>query len=92
MKKFSSDKKFSWIWLALDTTTKQVIACHIEGREIKDDKTLWSLIPEVYKNDANFYTDQLGAYQQAISAELHYPSQKKWSHTSLIERLNCNLR
>lgn len=66
-----------WIWLALDTTTKQVIACHIGGREIKDAKALWSLIPEVYKNDANFYTDQLGAYQQAIPAELHYPSQKK---------------
>src|SRR5262249_2813777 len=67
----------AWIWLALDTKTKQVIACHIGGRDKKDAKTLWELIPEVYKNDADFYTDQLDAYQGAIPEELHYPSKKK---------------
>ena len=43
-----------WIWLALDITTRQVIACHIGGRQNKDAKSLWDLIPEVYKNDADF--------------------------------------
>lgn len=66
-----------WIWLALDTKTKQVIACHIGGRDKKDAKILWELIPEVYKSDADFYTDQLDAYQGAIPEELHYPSKKK---------------
>jgi IS1 family transposase len=67
----------AWIWLALDTKTKQVIACHIGGRDKKDAKMLWDLIPEVYKNDADFYTDLLEAYQGAIPKELHYPSKKK---------------
>ncbi len=57
--------------------TRQVIACHIGRREIQDAKILWDLIPKIYKNEADFYTDQLPAYQAAISAELHYPSKKK---------------
>jgi hypothetical protein len=37
---------------------------------------------EVYKNDANFYTDQLEAYRveayrEVIPEELHYPCKKK---------------
>jgi IS1 family transposase len=67
----------AWIWLALDTKTRQVIACHIGGRDKKDARILWDSIPEVYKNDADFYTDQFEAYREAIPEELHYPSKKK---------------
>ncbi len=47
------------------------------GRLTKDAKSLWELIPDVYKNDANFYTYQLEAYREAIPEELHYPCKKK---------------
>lgn len=66
-----------WIWLALDITTRQVIACHVGGRVSKDATSLWNLIPEIYKNDADFYTDQLEAYREAIPEELHYACKKK---------------
>jgi IS1 family transposase len=78
----------------LDITTRQVIACHVGGRLIKDAKALWDLVPEVYKNDANFYTDQLEAYREAIPEELHYPCKKKWSNkfdrkTQLYSKAVC---
>jgi hypothetical protein len=58
-------------------SSKYHIACHIGGGLNKDAKCLQGLIPEVYKNDADFYTDQLEAYREAIPEELHYPCKKK---------------
>lgn len=51
-----------WIGLFLDVTTRQVIAYFVGGRQTKDAKVLWDLIPEDYKDEADFYIDQLEAY------------------------------
>jgi insertion element IS1 protein InsB len=47
-----------WIWIAMDATTRQVIAFHVGNRGRKCAKRLWAKIPEAYRQHATFYTDQ----------------------------------
>jgi insertion element IS1 protein InsB len=47
-----------WIWLAMDATTRQMIAFYIGDRSRKSAKKLWAKIPLMYRQQATFYTDQ----------------------------------
>jgi insertion element IS1 protein InsB len=47
-----------WIRVAMDATTRQVIAFHVGDRSRKSAKRLWAKIPEAYRQHAMFYTDQ----------------------------------
>ena len=47
-----------WTWLAMGTKTRQSIAFHIGAHSRKSAKRLWAKIPEVYRQQAMFYTDQ----------------------------------
>ncbi len=85
-----SKKNKQWVWLALDIRSRQVIAFHVGGRGKADAKQLWGAIPEEFKKQADFYTDQHDAYRSAFPKEkLH---QVKSGFASLIERMNCTLR
>jgi insertion element IS1 protein InsB len=46
-----------WIWLAMDTKTRQIIAFHVGDRSRKSAKHLWAKIPEAYRQQATFYTN-----------------------------------
>ena len=46
-----------WIWLAMDAKTRQVMAFHISDRSRESGAQLWAKIPEVYQQQATFYTD-----------------------------------
>ena len=50
--------KKQWIWLALDATTRQMIAFHVGDRSRESAKALWAALPEVYQDQATFHTEQ----------------------------------
>lgn len=72
-----SKKNKQWVWLALDIRTKQVIAFHVGGRGKSDAKQLWEAVPEEFKKQANFYTDQHDAYRGAFPREKLHQVKKK---------------
>ena len=56
------------IWIAMDATTRQVMAFHVGDRRRKSAKRLWAKIPEAYRQHATFYTDQYAVYDGVIPA------------------------
>jgi len=38
-----------WVWLAMDTKTREVIGCHIGDRSSKSALALWDSLPSVYR-------------------------------------------
>jgi insertion element IS1 protein InsB len=60
-----------WIWLAMDTKSRQVIAFHFGDRSRKSARRLWAKIPEVYRQQAMFYMDQYVGYEGVIPAAQH---------------------
>jgi insertion element IS1 protein InsB len=81
-----------WIWMALETQTKQVIAFYVGDRSRRSARKLWQRIPPVYREYAIFYTDAWEAYNEVIPAARHRICAKGTGHTNIIERFNCNLR
>src|SRR5687768_5453732 len=81
-----------WIWIAMDATTRQVIAFHVGGRSRDSAIVLWAKIPLVYREQATFHTDQYDAYTGVIPAERHKAITKKARKTNHIERFNNTLR
>jgi insertion element IS1 protein InsB len=53
---------------------------------------LWGRIPQGYREDATFYTDDWAAYNGVIPAARHQVCAKATGHTNIIERFNCTLR
>ena len=58
-----------WIWIAMDATTRQVIAFHVGDRSRESGKELWANIPLVYREQATFHTDQYEVYKGVIPAK-----------------------
>jgi IS1 family transposase len=81
-----------WIWIAMDATTRQVIAFRVGDRSRDSAKELWAKIPVVYHEQATFHTDQYEAYTGVIPAERHRAITKKARKTNHIERFNNTLR
>ena len=80
-----------WIWLAMDATTRQIIAFHVGDRSRESAKALWASIPEVYRDHAKFHTDQYEVYKGVIPAERHQAITKQARKTNHIERFNNTL-
>jgi insertion element IS1 protein InsB len=72
-----------WIWIAMDTKTRQVIALHVGDRSHKSAKRLWAKIPEAYRQHATFYTDQYVVYEAVSPAAQHKASSKLARKTRL---------
>ena len=81
-----------WIWIAMDATSRQIIAFHVGDRSDKSGKALWANIPLVYREQATFHTDQYAVYQGVIPAAQHRAITKKARKTNHIERFNNTLR
>jgi insertion element IS1 protein InsB len=47
-----------WIWIAMDATTRQIIAFPVGDRSGESGKALWANMPMVYREQATFHTDQ----------------------------------
>jgi insertion element IS1 protein InsB len=81
-----------WIWIAMDATTRQIIAFHVGDRSRTSGQALWTNIPPVYREQATFHTDQYDVYKGIIPAEQHRAITKKARKTNHIERFNNTLR
>jgi insertion element IS1 protein InsB len=81
-----------WIWIAMDTQTRQIIVFHIGDRSRASAKQLWANLAEMYRTQAMFYTAQYEAYKGVIPAEPHQAITKKSRKTNYIERFNNTLR
>jgi insertion element IS1 protein InsB len=81
-----------WIWIAMDATTRQVIAFHVGDRSRRSARRLWAKIPVTYRQHATFYTDQYVVYEGVIPAAQHKAISKLARKTNHIERFNNTLR
>ena len=72
-----------WIWIAMDATSRQVIAFHVGDRSRKSAKRLWAKIPHAYRQHATFYTDQYVVYAKVIPAAQHQAISKLARKTRL---------
>jgi insertion element IS1 protein InsB len=80
------------VWIALDVATKQVLAYYVGDRSASSAQELWRGIPQVYRDQATFYTDGLAAYKTVLPAKRHQVCAKSSGHTNIIERFNCTPR
>lgn len=78
-----------WIWLALDATTRQIVAVHAGGRSEQDAKAFWAEIPERYGSGCDIYTDEWHAYKGAIPPEVHFPVKKSPEKQVLLKELTA---
>ncbi len=83
--------KQQWLWLALDCTSRQVVALHVGNRGEEGVKGLWQALPEAYRQRASFYTDDWAAYKQVFPADQHRFRKTK-KDTNHVERFFCTLR
>jgi insertion element IS1 protein InsB len=81
-----------WIWIAIDAKSRQVIAFHVGDRSRRSAKRLWAKIPQAYRQQATFYTDQYVVYEGVIPAAQHQAISKLARKTNHIERFNNTLR
>lgn len=66
-----------WLWLALDRISRQVVALFVSDRSADGALGLWQALPEKYRLQATFHTDDWQAYKQTIPAEQHRFSEQK---------------
>jgi insertion element IS1 protein InsB len=81
-----------WVWLAIDVESKQIIAFYVGDRSRKSARKLWNRIPLIYRQQANFNTDDWEAYKGVIPVAQHRVCAKGSGRTNIIERFNCTLR
>lgn len=81
-----------WLWLAMDSKTRDAIAYHVGDRSKDSAKALWEKVPTVYQECATFFTDAYASYQGVLPEARHRVVSKKSRLTNHIERLNCTLR
>jgi insertion element IS1 protein InsB len=87
-----SKENKQWIWIAIDTTTKQVFAFYVGDRSRRSAQQLWKRIPQAYREQATFATDDWEAYKGAIPAGQRKVCAKGSGRANIIERFNCTLR
>jgi len=80
------------VWIAMDATTRQVIAFHVGDRSGQSAEALWEKIPAVYQEQATFYTDQYEVDKSVIPSVQHRAITKLARKTNHVERFNCTLR
>src|SRR5262249_35594834 len=81
-----------WVWIAMDATTRQIIAFHVGDRSHKSAEHLWAKMLQAYYQHATFYTDHYVVYAKVIPAAQHRAISKLARKTNHIERFNNTLR
>jgi insertion element IS1 protein InsB len=81
-----------WVWIAMDTTTRQILAFHVGDRSGQSAAALWEKIPTVYQEQATFYTDLYEVYRGIVPSAQHRAISKLARKTNHVERFNCTLR
>jgi insertion element IS1 protein InsB len=86
---FKANKQ--WLWVAQDRKSRQIVALHLGDRGAAGARGLWENMPEAYRRQATFFTDDWDAYKQVIPADRHKASQKK-KETNHAEWFFCTIR
>ena len=81
-----------WIWLALDSDSREIVGMHVGSRDRADAEALWKSLPPVYRQCAVCYTDFWSAYEQVLPQNRHRAVAKESGKTNRIERFNLTLR
>ncbi len=81
-----------WVWLAIDTQTREIVGCYIGDRSGESAHKLWQSLPAVYRQCAVCYTDFWVSYSVALPSKRHLAVGKESGLTSYIERFNNTLR
>jgi len=81
-----------WVWVAMDATTRQVIAFQVGDRSGQSAEALWEKIPAVYQERALFYTNQYETYKGILPPAQHRAITMLARKTNHVEHFNCTLR
>lgn len=77
-----------WIWLAMDTKTKEIVGVYLGDRSRQGAREIWNSLLSVYRRSAVYYTDFWISYQNVIPKERHQAVSKESGKTNYIERFN----
>ncbi|GAA4425936.1 IS1 family transposase [Pontibacter saemangeumensis] len=80
-----------WLWVAQDRRSRQIVALHLGDSGATGAKGLWEEVPERYRRQATFFTDEWEAYKKVIPAARHVAAANK-KETNHAERFFCTLR
>jgi IS1 family transposase len=80
-----------YLWTALNTNTREIIAWHLGDRSATSAKAMWEQIPPSYQQ-AWFYSDLLASYPTAFPWHHLIQSGKETGLTAYMERWNYTLR
>ena len=81
-----------WVWIAMDATTRQVLAFHVGDHSQASAERLWANLPAGYREQAMFYPDQYTVYTGVIPPARHRAISKLARMTNHVERFNCTLQ
>ena len=81
-----------WIWLALDTATREIVGVYVGRRDRAGAEGLWQSLPAVYRQCAVCYTDFWSSYEEVLPQSRHRAVGEEAGKTNHIERFNCTLR
>ena len=81
-----------WIWLALDTKTREIVGVFVGSRGKAGAEGLWRSLPAFYRQCAVLYTDFWKAYAEVFPSKRHQAVGRSSGRTNHTERFNCTLR
>jgi insertion element IS1 protein InsB len=87
-----SKRNKQWLWLALETHSRQIVGQFVGQRDAAGALGLWRSLPPVYRQCAVIYTDAWEAYRKVFPIKRHRVVEKKSGKTNHIERFNNTLR
>lgn len=76
-------KNKQWVWLALDTGTKEIVGVYVGARSRQGAEGLWQSLPALYRQCAVCYTDFWAAYEEIFPKSRHQALGKKSGKTNL---------
>jgi insertion element IS1 protein InsB len=78
-----------WIWLALECTSRKIIAWTTGDRSEQAAQKLFDALPKHFRKKAVFFTDSWKAYRQVLPKKRHRIENHQINH---IERFNNTIR
>jgi insertion element IS1 protein InsB len=81
-----------WLWIAMDATTRQVLAFHVGDRSRQSATALWEKLPVMYQQQAPCSTDQYAVDTGVLPPARHRAIAKLACTTTHVERCNGTLR
>jgi IS1 family transposase len=81
-----------WVWAALDSRTRQVVAMAVGGRDEFTARCLREALPPGYRERTIVATDRLPTYRAVVPLEWHATGGREMGLTAHVERFFCTLR